>query len=277
MAVRVRAVLPSRWFPVSSEGGPTATPVLDGLLAGLGAGWAAIYSQLAYAKLQTRIATATDVFLDLISGDFFGSELSRHAGEPDGAFRARVQASLLAPKATRAALTAALLDLTGQMPVVFEPAYTHDTGGWGGVADPIAGGGFGYGAGPMLQLVASEPGGWGSLALPFQFFVTACRPLVNGAANVGGYGGKSAPAAGGGFGCGNVSDPAAGGGGLERITLAIAGSLIEDALIESTITATIPAATIAWTHIANAPMSYPTITDESENILMDESSDSLTL
>ena len=175
MAARVRAVLPSRWFPVSRDGGPSATPVLDGVLAGFGATWAAMYSLLSYTRLQTRIATATNVFLDLIAGDFFGTSLLRRSGETDAPFRSRIQQSLFAPRATRAALIKALTNLTGRAPAVFEPAYTYDTGGYG---TPLqSGGAFAYGM----------AGGYGSLLLPFQCFLIAYRPRTGGIANVAGY------------------------------------------------------------------------------------------
>ena len=67
---RLRTVLPARWFPDDA-------PVLDGLLNGLASGWSFAYQQLQYVKAQTRIATATDVWLDIIALDFFGGRLVR--------------------------------------------------------------------------------------------------------------------------------------------------------------------------------------------------------
>ena len=74
MLARLRAVLPTRWFPDSA-------PVLDGLLSGLASGWSWAYQQLQYVKAQTRIATATDVWLDIIAHDFFGNRLVRRTGQ----------------------------------------------------------------------------------------------------------------------------------------------------------------------------------------------------
>ena len=68
MAARLRAALPGRWFG-------DAAPVLDGVLAGIGAIWAAVHTQLQAAISQTRIATATGPFLDMIALDFFGRRL----------------------------------------------------------------------------------------------------------------------------------------------------------------------------------------------------------
>jgi len=169
MRARIKAVLPPQWFP-------DTTPILDGLLAGLGAGWAGLYSLLDYVKRQTRIATAADVFLDIVARDFFGSRIVRSAGQADNAFRSRILPELLRERDTRSALISALSDLTGLKPLVFEPARTTDTGGWG------------------VALAYEAAGGWGSLALPFQCFVTALRPIGGGIANVNGYGsGSSVP------------------------------------------------------------------------------------
>src|SRR5579875_588026 len=174
MAARIRAVLPGSWFPVDAEN--ASTPILDGVLAGLGIAWAQVYRLLSYAKRQTRIATATDFFLDIIARDFFGSRLVRRVGEQDDVFRSRIQANLYSPRATRAAVSAAVADLTGYVPSIFEPAYSQDTGGYG---TPVQGGG---------NLAYGRSGGWGSLELPFQFFIEAYRPLANGLARVAGYG-----------------------------------------------------------------------------------------
>jgi hypothetical protein len=151
MLARLKAVLPQRWFP-------DATPVLDGVLTGLASAWATLYAMLGYIRAQTRIATATDGFLDLASADYFGPALPRFPGESDAAFRVRIAREMVRERATRPALVAALTDLTGRAPAVFEFARPADTGCWNSA--------LGYGAG----------GGWGSLDLPFQALVTAYRP-----------------------------------------------------------------------------------------------------
>jgi hypothetical protein len=135
MVARLRAVLPTRWFPDGS-------PVLDGVLNGLAAGWSWAYDQLQYVKAQTRIATATDVWLDIIANDFFGSRLVRHAGQGDKAFRGRIQRELFRERGTRGAIISVLQDLTGRAPVVFEPARPADTGGYASLTG--VGGGAGY-------------------------------------------------------------------------------------------------------------------------------------
>jgi hypothetical protein len=208
---RIRAVLPARWFADTS-------PVLDGVLSGLAAGWAWVYGLLGFVIAQTRIATATGVWLDMIARDCFGTRLSRRGGQADDAFRARILRELLRERGTRGALGAVLLDLTGRAPVIFEPARIADTGAYG-VAT-------GYGV----------AGAWGSLSLPYQCFVTAFRPHGNGIAQVSGWG---APA--GGYGR----------GALEYASLGMVQGQVTDADINAAIADVLPAATVAWTRITN--------------------------
>ncbi len=209
--LRLRAVLPARWFD-------SPAPVLDGLLSGLAAGWSWVYQLVAFAAAQTRVSTATGLWLDLASADYFGTRLARRAAESDLAYRARIQREMVRERGTRNAVISALTDLTGHPPVVFEPGMPADTGVWG----------FGIGYG--------QAGGWGSLDLPFQCFVTAYRPRANGVAQVAGwgvcigaYGQGSIEYANGGMSQGQVTD--------EEIFAAVAGGL--------------PSASIAWTRITN--------------------------
>ncbi len=211
MIARLASLLPLRWFP-------DTTAVLPALLAGLADGWAWLYAMLQYARQQTRIATATDTFLDLVSQDCFGQALPRRFGESDASFRARIQRALLPPRATRPALVGVLRDLTGRTPVVFEPARPADTGAYG-----IA---LGYGV----------AGGWGSLALPYQSFVTAFRPLDAGVPLVAGWGSGA-----GGWGV----------GAIEYASAAMIEAQVSDAEIDSAIAVTLPVATIAWTRISD--------------------------
>jgi hypothetical protein len=212
MLARIKAVLPIRWFP-------DTTPVLAGLLNGLACGWSWVYSLWAYVQAQTRIATATDVWLDIIAYDFFGSRLQRRAGQSDDAFRHLIQSDLLREHGTRQAIISAVQDLTGRAPSVFEPMRTTDTGGY-------AVGGVGYGAG----------GGWGSMALPFQCFVTAYRPTGSGIALVSGWG---------------SSVGAYGTGAIEYASLAMVQGQVTDADIAAAVADVLPVASIAWTRIQN--------------------------
>jgi len=161
---RIEALLPNGWFG-------DETPILDAVLNGIGWALAFVYSLYQYAALQTRIATATDGFLDLISYDFFGLNLPRNPQESDAAFRLRIQGQLFLQRVTRYGLIEALVLLTGRTPIVFEPARPEDTGAYNTNT-------LGYGL----------AGGYGSLVLPCQSFVIAYRPSNSGIPNIGGYG-----------------------------------------------------------------------------------------
>jgi hypothetical protein len=214
---RLKGYLPTRWFGSASD----STPILDAVLTGIATCLSFIYSLYAYTKLQTRIATATDGWLDMISGDFFGLALPRKTGESDNSFRSRIQANLLRPKATRGAVTQALVALTGRTPVIVEPARPADTGAYGGPS-------IGYGA----------AGAYGSMLLPYQCFITAYRPHSSvGIASVAGYGIST-----GGYGQASRAEYA-------DITAFNAG--VTDTDIFAVIDAVKPAATIAWTRIEN--------------------------
>ena len=128
---RIRSVLPTGWFPVTAPGQPSLTPTLDALLAGLSSTWSSLYALLTYTTAQTRIATATDVFLDMTGLDYFGTGLRRRNSEVDAGYRLRIKQELLRPRNTRAAIVSALVNLTGRAPIIFEPARATDTGGYG--------------------------------------------------------------------------------------------------------------------------------------------------
>jgi hypothetical protein len=214
---RLRAALPTRWFP-------DIAPVLTGMLTGFAEVWAFLYALLIYVIQQSRIATATGVFLDIIALDFFQGRIIRNVGEPDTHFRLRILSEILRPRATRAAVSQALTDLTGIPPIIFEPSLTSDTGGYnlGGVGYNVA-------------------GGWGSLLLPFQAFITAFRPSGGGISGVSGYGniavGISTTGGLGGYGQ----------GAIEWADLEMVQGAITDADIYATVAAAMPAATIGWT------------------------------
>lgn len=211
MLYRLKATLPTRWF----QG---LTPILDGVLTGLANTWTQVFGLLDFAQRQTRLATATDRFVDGISQDLLGNQLPRRATEPDANYRLRVAQEIVRERNTRSAVIAALSDLTGRTPVVFEPARPADTGAWNG---PL-----GYGV----------AGGWGSLVLPYQCFVTAYRATGSGIARVAGYGVGA-----GGYGL----------GAIEYAGLAMLTGQITDIDIAHAITGMMPTATIAWTRIAN--------------------------
>jgi hypothetical protein len=157
--------MPHGWF----QNGISA--IRDALLTGCANMFAFLYSLLAYVRQQTRIATATDGFLDIAAQDFFGSTLPRLPAQSDASYRARILAALFLERGTRSAIIRVLTQLTGRTPRVFEPARPADTGGY-------SVGGCGYGV----------AGGYGSLLLPYQIFVTAFRPPGTGIPNIAGYG-----------------------------------------------------------------------------------------
>lgn len=128
IADRQKSVVPPSWF--SSSGDLAANPVLAAVLAMPASVGQWLYGFAAFAKLQTRLATATDGFLDLLAWDFFRGRVKRRPGQSDDAFRARVRAEILRPRATRPAIRQVLLDLTSREPKLFEPRRPADTGAY---------------------------------------------------------------------------------------------------------------------------------------------------
>lgn len=161
---RINATVPP-WF------GQDVTPNITGAITAFGKAGSTLYSQYAYTVLQTRIKTATDTFLDLISTDYFGSELPRLANEADAQFRNRILINLIRIRGTRGAIVKVLQDLTGRTPIIIEQERALDTGGYNL-------GGCGYGV----------AGAWGSQRMRYQCFCIAYRPLAVGVPFVGGYG-----------------------------------------------------------------------------------------
>ncbi len=262
---RLAAVLPQGWFPsavspvpagtvleeISTGSGyltdeygndidaivptpaiPSSTPVLYSLLSGIASGYAWAYSLIAYALNQIATVTSTSVWLDLHAQDYFGAGLLRRVQESDGSFLTRILAGLFPAANTRAALISRLTSLTGRKPSVFEPMQPQDTGAY--ASHPLASAGYyilGYGL----------SGGYGSLLLPFQAFVTAFRPHGQGVPLLAGYSGaaltpKYAPL---GYGAGLGS----------YVSLATAFDGVTDADIYATVAAVEPAGSIVWTRI----------------------------
>ena len=203
---RLKLALPTRWFP-------DTTPILDAVLAGLAAAWSALYSLIVAVRQESRIATMSGMFLDITSGDFFGANLPRRTTELDDAFRSRIEQALVREHATRAALTSALEELTGNTPGIFEADRVADTGAYGCPT-------LGYGM----------AGAWGSLALPFQVFVIARRAQAAGIANIAGYGT---------------------GGPLARASLSQISGQVTDADIAASVVSVLPTASTAWLRITN--------------------------
>lgn len=218
---RIKSTLPMRWFGDEH-------PYLDALIAGLANAWAFIYTLYAYAALQTRIKTATEGWLDLISGDFFGTGLPRLANQSDASYRARILINLFRERATRLGIIKVLQDLTGRTPIVLEPKRPQDTGAYGAPNS-------GYGWAGM----------YGSMSLPYQAFVIAYRPAGTGIPNVAGYGTST-----GGYGIASQAEIA---------SLSMVQGAVLDADIYSAIESVKPEATIIWTQILSEPVPLPTL------------------
>lgn len=214
---RLKAILPTRWFGSPAD----STPILDAVLQGIASVLAFAYALYQYAKLQTRVMTATGGYLDMISADFFGATLLRKTGQSDASYRAIILANLFREKATRNAVVTALVNLTGRVPLIVEPTRPLDTGAY---SISISG----YGA----------AGAYGSLLLPFQAFVNAYRPhSVAGIAGVAGYGIST-----GGYSQASQADYADSKALLNGVT---------DTDIFAAIDAVKPVATSIWTRILN--------------------------
>ena len=250
---RLKSVLPP-WFG-------TVTPTLDAVLSGPAFIGSGLYSLIQYALLQTRIATATDGWLDLIAKDFFALAFQRRASEPDAAYRQRILAEIVRPRVTRMALSNAVLDLTGIAPIIFEPSRCKDTGTFGATPPTFVFGTIQPRAPGLTSdsiiitsdssLVTSDSargssgfaglGAWGSLRFPDQFFIKAFRPPGFGIPNVAGFGSYANPTAGGGYSFES--------GFMELVTLANEVGPVTDAEIYSTIARNIAAGVTAWTQI----------------------------
>lgn len=208
---RLKMVLPARWFSDNA-------PVLDAVLSGVANAWVEVFSLLDEADAQRRIGTAGGVFLDIAALDYFGQGLTRRAAEVDTAYSVRIQQNLVRPRATRASVVQVLQDLTGRTPSVFEPRNPADTGGYNV--------NMGYGL----------AGGYGSMTIPYQFFVRAYRPNSLPVSNASGY----------------VTGP----GGYNAAPAFYADTTdfqgnINDAEIYANVASVVPTTSIAWTNISN--------------------------
>lgn len=212
MLARIKSTLPP-WFPDDST-------ILDGLLSGLAWASAHVYDLIQYAALQTRIKTATDGWLDMIAGDFFGDALKRATNQTDASFRARIIINLMRERATRKSVTLVLQDVTGRTPIIFEPQRPADTGAY---RQPVTA----YGA----------AGGYGSMLLPCQAFVTAYRQVSSGIPNVAGYG--SSP------GAYSTASRA------ELASIDSVQGALTDSDIYAAVASVLPAGVTAWTRISN--------------------------
>ncbi len=209
MLSRLKRVIPSRWFAY-------VAPLRDAVLGGLADQLAWVYSFIAFAKLQTRISTATGLFLDLIAFDYFGRHIRRRVNEIDAMFRARIKKELIRPRTTRDAMVQALTDLTGRAPIIFEPWSAADTGGYG------------------IASAYGVAGGYGNAQLQSQVFIAVYRPGLQGVPSIGGYGSPN-----GGYGVGASA----------YVGPSMIAGAVTDQDIYDTIEATKPTGVICWTRL----------------------------
>ena len=149
MRQRLRLTLPGRWF------GDVA-PVLDGLLSGFASAWTGLYALLHYVITQSRVATATDDFLEMAARDFLSDPLPRRPNETDADYRRRLLLAIRRLRVTRPAIVAAA-DAAGYTLRIFEPAQPASTGAYNVPA----------------RLAWNTVGGWGSMQMPFESLIVA--------------------------------------------------------------------------------------------------------
>jgi hypothetical protein len=159
--LRLKGYLP-KWFGNN-------TPIIDALMMGVAQVCYFIFTSIFYVQLQTRVRTATDNNLDLISQDYFGNNLPRGESENDFNFKQRILANLIPEGATRPAMIHVLTVLTGYAPVIFEPSNIQDAAAYRSNYS-------GYG-------VAR----YGSGSLPYQCFIDVFADSGNFLSNVPGY------------------------------------------------------------------------------------------
>lgn len=250
---RLKEVIPP-WFG-------TNTPIMDIVLSGPAKSFSGIYALIQYALLQTRIATATDGWLDLIARDFFALGFQRRKKEPDEIYSKRIQEEILRARGTRDAVSKAVFDLTGIEPLIFEPARIADTGALG-VLRPTSFALSGYtqettgitadstiitadsttltaDSGSITSRLQINPGFYGSYKLPCQFFITAYRPLGVGIPGVAGYSSFNTHTGLGGYGSGTIM----------YADSSLNSGPVTDAEIYATIARTVVSGVTAWTRI----------------------------
>lgn len=145
---RLRQLLPDGWFPAPPQAGEAEkAPVLVGVLTGGANILSWLWAQLGDLNRQTRLQTTAETDLEMKAADYFGENaFPRLTGETDDAYRQRIIDELVAEKNTRAAIIAAVKEITGIAPTIIEQTNASDCKGYGAITSPVAGGGYGYGA-----------------------------------------------------------------------------------------------------------------------------------
>lgn len=216
MVRRLKSVLPNRWFADD-------TPTLDLILNSTASVLSFIHNQILRIGRQSRLATADNIYLDVLARDYLGARYCRRFLEGDVSFRSRVRSDLLRERCTRKAVLTAIHDLTGRDAQIFEPRFPADTGAYGSLK-----------ASPASALAYGMAGGWGNLNHPCQLFITAYRPV------------EPAPTAGIGWGRGGYN--------LSKMAYAdfdILRGRVSDTEISSAIMEVVPISTSVWLRIYN--------------------------
>lgn len=121
------AVYPSPW---TSDAAKLPGGILYAVMNAFAGNLQMINDFLVYGFDSSRIATAENDALDLVSVDFYGTELPRKRGESDDAFRGRIQAQMFIPYTTRDAFIQAITALTGTAPRLISPWIAGQTSGF---------------------------------------------------------------------------------------------------------------------------------------------------
>lgn len=246
LLARVKQLIPSRWFS-------TGAPIRDAIMGGISDTAAWVYSLTDYVKTQSRIATATGLWLDLIAFDFLGLYIRRKQLN-DKNFRAKIKATILQERVTRKGMISAVKTLTGATATIFEPWSPQDAGAWNkgsiawsaGAYGSVPGGGWnttsgwnanasGWSISPAAFIGSAGAGGWGTMLLPAQVFVTVPAAAAQGIPAIGGW----------------SQGPAAWNGGIgEFVSNDILGvGALTNADIYAMVAATKPTGVTAWTQL----------------------------
>jgi len=216
IVARVKMLIPNRWFA-------WVAPYRDAVLGGIADATAWCRYLIDYARKQSRLATASGIWLDIFAFDYVRRYLLRR-GATDDVFRVKIKATILQERVTRAGMNYAINQLTSSPPAIFEPWNTGDAGGWG-----------------SGLFALNRAGGWGSIQLPGQAFVKVSRAGIGptGVPNVAGLLPPGGTPGLGGYGTGAV----------EYVGPSVSQIGVTDPDIYQIIVQTKPSGTTIWTRI----------------------------
>jgi Na+-transporting methylmalonyl-CoA/oxaloacetate decarboxylase gamma subunit len=157
---RIESYLPRGWF-----GDLIEAPIIGALISGMASVFAVMYLLIMFFWAQTRLDTSSGGWVDIWASDFLGNSLPRKSGESDASYIARIKIAIFQKRATRPAMMSVLTQLTGNAPIIFEPARPLDSGCLGANT----------GVNSFCGVARM-----GSLACPFGALITVFRPQVSG-------------------------------------------------------------------------------------------------